>query len=67
MKLSLYDRLKTEHKEALASYYHNAPFTHKSIIKVLSNEYYFTDVRYGTAKDVELTCKISFFGDAFYE
>tara|TARA_R110000851_G_scaffold31284_4_gene84734 strand:- start:2054 stop:2257 length:204 start_codon:yes stop_codon:yes gene_type:complete len=67
MKLSLYDRLKPEYKLKIAKHYAHLPFSHKEIIEVLSSEYFYTNVRYGTAKDVEFTCKISFFGDAFYE
>jgi len=67
MKLTLYDRLKPEHKQTIADRYANAPFSHQEIIEALSSEYYFTEVRYGIAADVEFICKIKFFGDVFIE
>ena len=67
MKLSLYDRLKPEHKQKLLEYHTDLPFSHNEIVQVLSNEYYFTEVRFGIAADVSFICKINFFGNAFDE
>ncbi len=65
MRLSLYERLKPEHKQALANRYSKYPHTHNSIVKVLSNEEFFTEVRYGIAFDIVSICNLNFFGDAF--
>ena len=65
MKLTLYDRLKPEHKQTIADRYANLPFSHREIVEALSSEYYFTEVKYGIAADVEFICKIKFFGDVF--
>ena len=67
MRLTLYDRLKPEHKQTIADRYANLPFSHREIIDALSSEYYFTEVKYGIAADVEFICKIKFFGDVFSE
>tara|TARA_B110000908_G_scaffold128988_1_gene151486 strand:+ start:336 stop:539 length:204 start_codon:yes stop_codon:yes gene_type:complete len=67
MRISLYDRLKPEHKQKLSEHYADLPFCHNEIVEVLSNEYFFTEVRYGIAADVEFICKINFFGNAFNE
>mgnify|MGYP003634538066 CR=1 FL=1 len=67
MRLSLYERLKPEHKQKLTKHYANYKFQHKEIVEVLSNEYFFTQVRYGIAVDIEFVCNIKFFGDAFNE
>ena len=66
-RLTLYDRLKTEHKQKLSEHYANYKFSHDDIVEALSNEYFFTNVRYGIAADIEFVCKINFFGDAFNE
>jgi hypothetical protein len=65
MKLTLYDRLKPEHKQTIADRYANLPFSHREIVEALSSEYFYTNVRYGIAADVEFICKINFFGDVF--
>ena len=67
MRLTLYDRLKPEHKQSIADRYADLPFCHREIIEALSNEYFFTEVRYGVAADVAFICKINFFGDVFDE
>ena len=67
MKLTLYDRLKPEHKQAIAEQYANLPFSHREIVEALSNEYFYTNVRYGIAADVAFICEIKFFGDVFSE
>ena len=65
MRLTLYDRLKPEHKQSIADRYADLPFCHREIVEALSNEYFFTEVRYGIAADVAFICKIKFFGDVF--
>ena len=67
MRLTLYDRLKPEHKQSIADRYADLPFCHREIVEALSNEYFFTEVRYGVAADVAFICKINFFGDVFDE
>lgn len=67
MRLSLYERLKPEHKQKLSEHYAEHKFSHREIVEVLSNEYFFTEVRYGIASDVEFVCNLNFFGDAFNE
>ena len=67
MRLTLYDRLKPEHKQTIADRYANLPFSHREIVEALSSEYFYTNVRYGIAADVEFICKIKFFGDVFSE
>lgn len=66
MRLSLYARFKDEHKKALADHYAKHPFTHNTIIEALSSEYYFTEVKYGIASDIQYVCKVDFFGNAFH-
>jgi len=67
MKLTLYDRLKPEHKQTIADRYANLPFSHREIVEALSSEYFYTNVKYGIAADVAFICKIKFFGDVFSE
>ena len=67
MRLTLYDRLKPEHKQSIADRYADLPFCHREIVEALSNEYFFTEVRYGIAADVAFICEIKFFGDVFIE
>ena len=67
MRLSLYDRLKPEHKQSIANRYANHPHGHQEIIESLSNEYFFTEVKYGIAADIAFTCDLKFFGDVFSE
>ena len=67
MRLSLYERLKPEHKQKLTEHYANYKHSREEIVEVLSNEYFFTQVRYGIAADIEFVCDLKFFGDAFNE
>ena len=67
MKLTLYDRLKPEHKQKIAEQYADLPFSHREIVEALSSEYFYTNVKYGIAADVAFICKIKFFGDVFSE
>jgi hypothetical protein len=64
-RLTLYQRLKPEHKQKLANHYSEYPFIHEEIVETLTKELFFTDVRYGIAQDVSHVCNINFFGDAF--
>ena len=64
-RLTLYERLKPEHKQKLSKHYSDYPFIHSEIVETLTNELFFTDVRYGIAQDVSFVCNINFFGDAF--
>ena len=65
MRLSLYDRLKPEYKQKIANRYANLPFGHQAIIEALSNEYYFTEIKYGIASEITSSCELNFFGDVF--
>ena len=67
MRLSLYNRLKPEHKQSIADRYADLPSCHREIVEALSSEYFFTEVRYGIAADVAFICEIKFFGDVFSE
>lgn len=67
MRLSLYERLKPEHKQSIADRYANLPFSHQEIVEALSSEYFYTEVRYGIAADIQFICETKFFGDVFDE
>tara|TARA_B110000285_G_C15056468_1_gene579865 strand:+ start:503 stop:724 length:222 start_codon:yes stop_codon:yes gene_type:complete len=64
---NLYERLKPEYKASIDKEYgkNNRKFQHEALIRALSSEYYFTEVRYGDAFDVMNSCDIDFLGDAF--
>ncbi len=64
---NLYERLKPEYKASIDKEYgkNNRKFQHEALIRALSSEYYFTEVRYGDAFDVMNSCNIDFLGDAF--
>jgi hypothetical protein len=64
-RLTLYERLKPEHRDRLNAYYTQFPSIHKEMTEVLSSEYFFTNIRYGMASDIEWTCELSYLGDAF--
>jgi len=65
--LNLYERLKPEYKASIDKEYgkKNRKFQHEALIRELSNEYYFTQVRYGDAFDIMNACGLDFLGDAF--
>ena len=65
MTKTLYERLKPEHKTSLAIYHAGRHHSHQALIKVLSNEYYYTEVKYGDAFDITNACNLDFLGDAF--
>jgi len=64
-RLTLYDRLKPEYKKSMAKLYENRKHTHDSLVKALSEEYYFTEVKYGDAFDIMNECNLDFLGYAF--
>ena len=64
-RLTLYERLKPEHKQKLSKHYSDHPFVHNEIVEALTTELFWTNVRYGIAQDVSFVCDINFFGDAF--
>jgi len=63
--MSLYKRLIPENKAAIKEYGERYPHTANMIIAELKSEEFFTNVRYGTAYDVQKICNIDFLGDAF--
>lgn len=63
--MTLYQRLKPEHKESISEYSKRYPHSAKSIITSLKSENFFTNIRYGEAMEVESICKLKYFGDAF--
>ena len=67
MKLTLYDRLKPEHKQTIADRYANLHFSHREIVEDLYSKSFYNNVRYGIAADVSFICEIKFFGDVFSE
>ena len=62
---SLYERMKPEFKLSVAKSYEGRPHSHAALIKMLSDEYYFTAVPYGDAYDIMTSCELDFLGDAF--
>jgi len=66
IRLTLWERLKPEHKQSIAAKFSNYPHSHAVLIKLLSELVFFTAVPYGTAFDVMSACNLDFFGDAFY-
>lgn len=62
---NLYERLKPEYKKSIAKAYKTRKHSHDALIRELSNEYYFTSVKYGDAFDVMNACDLDFLGDAF--
>tara|TARA_R100001198_G_scaffold88266_2_gene63841 strand:+ start:96 stop:296 length:201 start_codon:yes stop_codon:yes gene_type:complete len=65
--MSLYKRLIPENKAAIKEYGERYPHTASMIIAELKSEEFYTNVRYGTAYDVERICNIDFLGDAFLD
>ena len=63
--MTLYQRLKPEHKESISEYSKRYPHSAKSIITSLKSENFFTNIRYGEAMEVESICNLKYFGDAF--
>ena len=63
--LNLYERLKPEYKSSIDKEYgkKNRKFQHEALIRALSSEYYFTEVRYGDAFDIMNACDLDFLGE----
>ncbi len=64
-RLTLYDRLKPEYKKSIAKLYKDRKHTHEALVKTLSEEYYFTEIKYGDAFDIMNECNLDFLGYAF--
>jgi len=64
-RLTLWQRLKPEHKVTLALKYEGRPFQHKALVDALKEECYFTQIRYGDAFDILMACNQDFLGDVF--
>ena len=64
-RLTLWERLKPEHKQSISTRFSDYPHSHKVIIELLSESSFFTTIPYGTAFDVMSACNLEFFGDAF--
>ena len=62
---NLYEQLKPEYKTSLAIYHAGRHHSHQALIRTLSDEYYFTEVKYGDAFDIMNSCDLDFLGDAF--
>lgn len=65
--MNLYKRLMPKNKVAIKEYGERYPHTFEMIIAELKSEEFFTNIRYGTAYDVQQICNIDFFGDAFLD
>ena len=64
-KLNLYEQLKPEYKTSISAKFKNRKHSHDALIRTLSDEYYFTEVKYGDAFDIMNSCDLDFLGDAF--
>ena len=64
-KLNLYEQLKPEYKTSISKKFKNRKYSHDALIRALSDEYYFTEVKYGDAYDIMSSCDLDFLGDAF--
>ena len=62
---NLYEQLKPEYKTSISENFKNRKHSHDALIRTLSDEYYFTEVKYGDAFDIMSTCNLDFLGDAF--
>ena len=63
--MTLYKRLKPEHKESISEHGKRYPNSAESMITALKTEKFFTNVRYGDAMEVQSICNLKYFGDAF--
>jgi len=63
--LTLWERLKPEHKQSIATRFSDYPHSHEAIIELLSESSFFTAIPYGPAFDIMSACNLKFFGDAF--
>ena len=64
-KQNLYEQLKPEYKISISENFKNRKHSHDALIRTLSDEYYFTEVKYGDAYDIMSSCDLDFLGDAF--
>jgi hypothetical protein len=64
-RLTLWERLKPEHKQSIANKFSKYPHSHKALIELLSESSFFTTIPYGSAHDIMSACNLEFFGDAF--
>ena len=64
-RLTLWERLKPEHKQSIATRFSDYPHSHQAIIELLSESSFFTTIPYGTAFEIMTACDLEFFGDAF--
>ena len=64
-KKNLYEQLKPEYKTSISENFKNRKHSHDALIRTLSDEYYFTEVKYGDAFDIMNSCDLDFLGDAF--
>ena len=62
---NLYEQLKPEYKTSISENFKNRKHSHDALIRELSSEYYFTDVKYGDAFEIMSSCDLDFLGDAF--
>ena len=62
---NLYEQLKPEYKTSISKNFKNRHHSHDALIRALSDEYYFTEVKYGDAFDIMNSCDLDFLGDAF--
>ena len=62
---NLYEQLKPEYKTSISENFKNRKHSHDALIRTLSDEYYFTEVKYGDAFDIMNSCDLDFLGDAF--
>jgi len=65
MTKTLYERMKPEFKTTLAKKYADRPHSHEALIRMLSDEHYYTAIPYGDAFDIMASCDIDFLGEAF--
>ena len=64
-KQNLYEQLKPEYKISISENFKNRKHSHDALIRTLSDEYYFTEVKYGDAFDIMNSCDLDFLGGAF--
>ena len=64
-RTTLWVRLKPEYKQLLKKDFADRPFSHTCIVEALSDEFFFTEIKYGIVHDVMFSCNLDFFGDAF--
>ena len=63
--MNLYKRLIPKNKAAIKEYGERYPHTSEMIIAELKSEEFFTNIRYGTAYDVQRICNIDYLRRCF--